>query len=272
MKEDRQLFMTSVFRPSRPIRNRYERSDGFRTDGLQVEWFVFDKKIKKGMIEKELEDIANVDDRSIRPKKFVGIDPGDAWIVGACAVDVTTGERSNFAIRRGTMNQPLTVARQSLEYDKSINPEIQNSESAISSLLDRLKNYDTLTAFYDSVHRRSQRWKSKKDRKRMFQQTVHMLLKMAGLKSNRQPTKEERDSVVFLVGLGEFKTKGPSTYSVFTRFLIKTVRSLGLHIFGVDEHLTSQKCPACLDQLTEITFRLKKCDNCKKHFHREKQN
>src|SRR6185437_112887 len=101
--------------------------------------------------------------------------------------------------------------------------------------------------------------------------TVDALLKLGGGNSTAKVKKQTQSPICFAIGLGDFKTVSglPSLHTAFVGYFIKKVRRLGHLVIGINEYNTSQKCPRCLNQLTQLTWRWKRCDSCDVHLHRD---
>jgi hypothetical protein len=207
------------------------------------------------------------------PEWFLGVDLGQRYTVGACAIG-PNGVRRNLAIKKTALTEPYRLYKKKLEHrkpditkDLEVTPKFRTDDETNAQYFDRwIARNDSLSAFYNSVTSKKQRWDLKKAERGEFDRAVDAMLHMVGGSINQNVTSSK--SPVIGIGTGEFSTQN-SLHGSFCDYFLRKVASLGYRVVGLNEYWTSQKCPHGHDFTESIDFRCKYCRKCHKWFHRD---
>ncbi|OAQ31430.1 hypothetical protein K457DRAFT_136326 [Linnemannia elongata AG-77] len=212
-------------------------------------------------------------------------DPG-----GAPSSSSSSPVHFNLAIKQKAVYQPVFRFRRWLEHEKSLVPEGQDeSIHSLESHLPPLRGHsasvieyareleeveERLKTFYTGDHHRFNRskWDMSRARHEEYQLMAERLLNIVGGSLGRRiEDNKEQDPVLIGVGLGQFESniKLSSLDSTFLAYFIRTVRSLGYIVLGINEYYTSRKCPRCTLFVAQVTLRSLYCFNCSTYFHRD---
>jgi transposase len=77
-----------------------------------------------------------------------------------------------------------------------------------------------------------------------------------------------KNSPIFIFGDATYDSAGSVTES-FAQFVIDKLKSLGYRVYRVSEYFTSQVCPCCNNKVDNLSMRIKYCNHCKMHYHRD---
>ncbi|KAK3821335.1 MAG: hypothetical protein J3Q66DRAFT_426414 [Benniella sp.] len=230
--------------------------------------------------------------------KVLGIDLGQAYVVGAsallpdhprsaaCDEDKSSGMTFfNLAVKQKAVYQPTFKLRrwsehrkQAMEIDgRSITeietslPPVRGDGANIADYVERVRDVEEhLHAFYNENHTfKRKRWDSQKARQEEYQRITDSLLKMVG--GSYGAKRDVNNNVVIGIGLGDFDSKGrlSSLHGSFSEFFVKTARSLGYIVVGVNEYFTSKECPVCEGFVGQMDIRRHYCPTCHTRMHRD---
>ena len=225
---------------------------GFQTDGVRLLAQYFDMNRKKPTEYEikhhtatalheitgcEFEDDPSASEASM---DFVGIDLGNRYIFGACAV-LAGGTKRNVTASKNCVYQNTTrKAQRFINRRKMDDTDVFRKERAlrgrrVSDLapwLLHVKNWTNeekdLLDFYNQMSLREFRSLSFRLRKRYYDLMYTALLDMVNMKPHQKVSDLSGRRVIFAFGMGKFKsTHGlPSLHSSFAAYIIKKVFSM----------------------------------------------
>ncbi|OAQ26545.1 hypothetical protein K457DRAFT_697714 [Linnemannia elongata AG-77] len=131
-----------------------------------------------------------------------------------------------------------------------------------------------LKKFYagDDNRYKKHAWDLERAKQAEYQAIAERLLNVVGGSLGRRvEDNEDKDPILFGVGLGQFSSnsKLSTLHPTFLSYFIQTVRSLGYVVVGINEYYTSKKCPRCTEFIAQVTLRSFYCYSCKQYFHRD---
>ncbi|KAF9110941.1 hypothetical protein BGX27_005676 [Mortierella sp. AM989] len=210
--------------------------------------------------------------------KILGIDLGQACVVGASAVlpdnqpvravgqhqEPAPTTYINLAVKQKAVYQPAFKHRRWMEEQKAVVPEgltesVSNIETNLPPLCGEKTSFESyyqalesakgrLDLFYNGNNGNNRRfkkhaWDASRARDVEFRVIANRLLGMVGGTIGRR--RDESDKVV--IG----------------------ARSLGYIVVGVNEYYTSKKCPTCEEFVGQVEIRRLYCPHCKTFMHRD---
>ena len=294
------------------------------TDGVQVRVYFYDtSKKKKQPIQRTASSVSQlqsiqVDQRKRSavlnalppitkipedeiPDQFIGIDLGEKYLFGACALNKDKNEVKNLAVKRSSLtsihrsyqgwikrNKPKDVAEMENTSPYMTEDELREISDHANerSNSDQINNTDQETPLAKFFHRIGARGsklrefygskgyiKKKWDHSRAVQgernRMVNALLRMVGRSSNKRVHPNDvKNSPIFIFGDATYDSAGSVTES-FAQFVIDKLKSLGYRVYRVSEYFTSQVCPCCNNKVDNLSMRIKYCNHCKMHYHRD---
>ncbi|KAF9178231.1 hypothetical protein BGZ50_007958, partial [Haplosporangium sp. Z 11] len=257
---------------------------------------------------KTKEDVERIWECDPRDIKILGIDLGQAFVVGASALlpssaSVTAADRQehgnvaeieiplptrfhNLAVSQKAVYQPTFKHRKWLEQrkgraaegDESIAqmetnlPALRGAEASITNYVEQSKVVESiLETFYNNVTLKRHQWDAKRARDKEFQLVAKRLLKMIGGNPGRK--RDQDDKVIIGIGLGEFSSTSrlSSLHTAFSKYFVQLARSLGYIVVGVNEYYTSKRCPGCKEFVGQVDIRQLYCPTpmCRAKLHRD---
>jgi hypothetical protein len=130
---------------------------------------------------------------------------------------------------------------------------------------------EQVKAFYQSPVYGDERAKAKFKLQSILDTVVDRILKVGGIRPHSIDP-EQTKKVLFVFGTADFWSdyrRSSMHLKVIQAFLIKA-RDWNLQVCGLDEYLTSQKCPSCLDGwYPKDLDSLHQCNLCKKKIGRD---
>ncbi|KAF9284831.1 hypothetical protein BGZ88_009765 [Linnemannia elongata] len=196
----------------------------------------------------------------------------------------------NLAVKQKAVYQPVFRHRRWLENEKTVIPEgeeesvadiesrlppLRGQSASIINYVEELEQVETrLKSFYagDDNRFRKHSWDMERAKFAEYQALAERLLNVVGGSLGRRiEENEDKDPILIGVGLGQFSsnTKLSSLHSTFLSYFVKTVRSLGYVVVGINEYYTSKKCPRCTAFIAQVTLRRFYCYECKRYYHRD---
>ncbi|KAG0334605.1 hypothetical protein BG000_008192 [Podila horticola] len=280
---------------------RWALTGSFRTNGLELQVLAFNLHVTKkhvpqaapGQIdpktgtERYLSEIRNVfkqpkDVATTFPNPPAGLNPGE----DVCIVAIDYGQALMQPNFRGRLE--LEFHKDEYRIDKDGNEvKVRDIELGIpqrTGVTDEYVSSDYLpkaAAAHPDLHRyyngdfwhRRTTWDVKKAKEGEYHVAICAILAMV----HDVP----KEKVLFVLGLGKFGTKSKmaSLHGTFDSLFLKTIRSLGYAVVGINEYYSSQKCPRNKPQdpqnpcnhgfIGRVTLRRSYCPKCHVYFHRD---
>lgn len=173
--------------------------------------------------------------------KVLGIDPGQACVIGASALLPSQGETKfyNLAVKQKATYQPTLKHRRWMQRKKtrtifdsqnvgeieSALPPTRGDQSNFKSYVEQLKNVDEhLESFYNiNSTIKKHRWNAKRARDEEYKRIGDSLLRMIGGSIGRK--RKSEDKSVIALGLGKFSSKSrlSSLHESFQSYFVRTV-------------------------------------------------
>ncbi|OAQ27379.1 hypothetical protein K457DRAFT_33831 [Linnemannia elongata AG-77] len=196
----------------------------------------------------------------------------------------------NLAVKQKAIYQPVFRHRRWLESEKGVTPEgeeesvaelesrlppLRGQSGSVMNYVEELELVETrLKKFYagDDNHYKKHAWDLERAKQAEYQALAERLLNVVGGSLGRRvEDNEDKDPILFGVGLGQFSSnsKLSTLHSTFLSYFVQTVRSLGYVVVGINEYYTSKKCPRCTEFIAQVTLRSFYCYSCKQYFHRD---
>lgn len=72
-----------------------------------------------------------------------------------------------------------------------------------------------------------------------------------------------------VMGNGEFGIDPSSIHKKFARYFVSKCRGMGIDVYLLSEHFTSQTCPRCFHHAESDKVRQKVCTVCEEVYHRD---
>ena len=209
--------------------------------------------------------------------KKAGVDKGERY---AIAIAVLHGNscKLNWTIKTKALTQPTQNFNHyldekkkkeapwvgQLEKDMERKPEesLEDFQKRYNDIYARLSGFYNSRAVKKASHDKENAQRSENDI------AVSQILKMLGLCPNRRMD-PSRNPVVFCFGDAQWGRTG--VWDSFETHLIQVLRSIGVPCIFESEYFTSQKCCCCGAQtrFAGKMYRVKFCDSCSKHLHRD---
>lgn len=176
--------------------------------------------------------------------KILGLDPGQAFVVGASAIlprkkPSTMPRFFNLAVNQKAVYQPTFKHRRWLERKKermiyngksiaeieSSLPPLRGERASVREYIKKLDEVEThLESFYTGSNTiKKHRWNARRAREEEYKQITDSLLRMVGGSVGRK--RYNKDKVVIAVGLGKFSssTRLSSLHQSFESYFIQKV-------------------------------------------------
>jgi hypothetical protein len=213
------------------------------------------------------EDIIELWDCDPGKIKILGLDPGQACVVGASALlpnreGAETGNKKpkfvNLSVKQKAVYQPTLKQRHWMERRKartmcgphsiseieSALPPLRGEGASITKYIEKLQDVDVhLSSFYNSSNViKKHRWNARRARDEEYKRMANSLLKMVG--GSIGAKRDENNKVVIAVGLGKFASNSrlSSLHESFQSYFVKRVSvqciEATLFVFGVELMLT----------------------------------
>jgi hypothetical protein len=210
--------------------------------------------------------------------RVTGVDVGQTYAVGICSNlgNPVTGllSKTNLTIKTKALSQPCRNFTHYLEKKKTdeiyrLERELERKpgENTKEYFSRRSQILPKLSSFYNSKAIMKAKNNKDKAQRGEWDYATNQILKMHGytMFDRHDPA---RNPVLFVFGDCHV---GDGTYSAFETYLVSKLRSLGFPIIFENEYYTSQKCPECHRQteLAGVGVRIKYCESCDLHMHRD---
>ncbi|KAK3810077.1 MAG: hypothetical protein J3Q66DRAFT_391248 [Benniella sp.] len=226
---------------------------------------------------------------------IIGIDLGQAYVVGASALLPDSGDQGgeaspkvyhNLSVNQKAVyqptfkyrdwlnkvkNKPLSESGPSITEIESSMPPLRGDSASLTEYVEYRAEFEQqLTNFYSPDGKASKNaWDAERAREAEYSLITERLLNMVGGSAGRLRRPEQK--VAIGIGLSRFSShiRLSSLDSSFTSYFVQKVRSLGYIVIGVNEYYTSKRCPECHQFVGQMEIRRLYCSNCKVKFHRD---
>ena len=197
------------------------------------------------------------------------MDIGSSWLIGGCSYNLNKpSDSKSIAEKSSTVQRHNREFSRWLELRKKRNPWVFECENSLrwgtgQSLSDHIAlwkhSFGRLSSFL-AVKKHQREANGEMDR------IIESMFNMVGGTSSKPVPAGE--SVYIVLGDAGFDV-GRGCHTTFENRFVSKAKSLGYTILYADEYYTSQVCPCCDRKCKSKGMRVKYCQHCDLHFHRD---
>ena len=233
-------------------------------------------KTEQGFSKTKKTNAERISETDVNAVRVVGVDSGRKYLFGMTAyalnkpASIETLAIKSSAVRRHTSNYTRWLKawkeknRDVYDLERQLTRRDDESHSEFAKRW--FQAFVRLHGLYNTSAMKRRRWDARRNARAEMDRGHQAIFKSIGGNCSTGPA--EGTIGYIALGDGGFDPK-QGQHKRFEDLLQRKAESLGFRLAVVSEYNTSQKCPAG-HQLEMVSMRIKRCEQCNVHFHRDK--